>query len=71
MKRIAGLLSGEPDSGEFSLDQIESTLEAALLQGAIKRVGGNLSAAARLLGITRSRLVYRLGQRGIPAATKD
>lgn len=68
-ERIEGLLSGEIDIGGFSLDQIEGTLEAALLQRAIGRAGGNLSAAARLLGISRSRLVYRLGHRGISSTT--
>jgi ActR/RegA family two-component response regulator len=43
------------DAG-ISLD----TLEQELLQRAVKRAKGNLSAAARLLGITRPQLNYRL-----------
>jgi DNA-binding NtrC family response regulator len=36
------------------------TLEQELLQSAVRRADGNLSAAARLLGITRPQLNYRL-----------
>ncbi|MGD9600939.1 MAG: sigma 54-interacting transcriptional regulator [Gammaproteobacteria bacterium] len=35
-------------------------LEANLLAGAVTRAGGNLSSAARLLGMTRAQLAYRL-----------
>lgn len=65
MARVEHLLSGTGESSEFSLDEVEQTLEKALLQRAIGRANGNLSAAARMLGITRSRLVYRLGNRGL------
>jgi two-component system response regulator HydG len=34
-------------------------LEQALIRGAVARAGGNLSAAARLLGLTRPQLAYR------------
>jgi len=44
-----------------SLDDIET----ALLKSAVQRAGGNLSAAARTLGITRPQLVYRLKSRGL------
>jgi DNA-binding NtrC family response regulator/predicted hydrocarbon binding protein len=40
-------------------------LETQLLKRAYARAGGNLSAAARLLGITRPQMVYRLKTRGI------
>jgi len=40
-------------------------LETQLLKRAYERAGGNLSAAARLLGITRPQMVYRLKTRGI------
>lgn len=36
------------------------TFEQTLLERAVERAGGNLSAAARLLGITRPQLTYRL-----------
>jgi DNA-binding NtrC family response regulator len=37
-------------------------LERSLLNEAVEKAGGNLSAAARLLGITRAQLSYRLGR---------
>ena len=43
-------------SGSTSMDGIE----AMLLETAVDRAHGNLSSAARLLGITRPRLAYRL-----------
>ena len=69
MRRIEGLLSDSSEAGAFSLDEVAGALEGALLQRAIARAEGNLSAAARMLGITRSRLVYRLGAAGITAAS--
>lgn len=43
-------------------------LEQRLLQTALQRAGGNLSQAARLLGITRPQLAYRLKKEGVPTA---
>jgi hypothetical protein len=40
----------------FTLDEVESML----LEGAVAKANGNLSSAARLLGITRPQLAYRL-----------
>ncbi|WP_202333468.1 helix-turn-helix domain-containing protein [Mesorhizobium sp. L-8-3] len=37
-------------------------------QAAVDRARGNLSAAARLLGLTRAQLAYSLGAGGGPAA---
>jgi DNA-binding NtrC family response regulator len=39
--------------------------EQAILREALKRAGGNKSQAARLLGLTRNALRYRLSQMGI------
>ncbi|KEA65076.1 Sigma-54 dependent transcriptional regulator [Marinobacterium lacunae] len=39
-------------------------LEAKLVREAVAQVDGNLSAAARLLGLTRSRLAYRMKKLG-------
>jgi transcriptional regulator with GAF, ATPase, and Fis domain len=49
------------------LDTMDSLddLEGRLIQEAVERSNGNLSAAARLLGITRPQLAYRLKKRGI------
>ncbi len=43
-------------NGSCSLD----ALEAMLLRAAVAKAGGNLASAARLLGITRPQLAYRL-----------
>ena len=45
-----------------------SDLETRLLDLAVARAGGNLSAASRLLGMTRPRLYRRLQQLGLGAA---
>ena len=44
-----------------------SSLELRLMQTAMQRAKGNLSQAARLLGITRPQLAYRLKKEGLPA----
>ena len=44
-------------SGAMTLDQVESML----IQAAVDKAAGNLSAAARVLGLTRPQLAYRLG----------
>ena len=45
--------------GVMTLDQIE----AMLLDAAVDKARGNLSAAARMLGLTRPQLAYRLKRR--------
>lgn len=60
IKRIDGLLRGD-ESNPVSLDEIET----ALLKRAVQHAEGNLSAAARLLGLTRAQLAYRLKSRGM------
>jgi len=42
------------------------SLERRLMQTAMQRAKGNLSQAARVLGITRPQLAYRLKKEGIP-----
>jgi Transcriptional regulator containing GAF, AAA-type ATPase, and DNA binding domains len=37
-------------------------IEETILKEAVKRSNGNLSAAARKLGVTRPQLAYRLGK---------
>ena len=41
------------------------TLETKLLHEALGRARGNLAGAARLLGISRPQLAYRLKKRGV------
>ncbi|MGB1563495.1 MAG: sigma 54-interacting transcriptional regulator [Sinimarinibacterium flocculans] len=61
-RKVSSLLGGNcDDSDPTSLDEIET----ALLKSAVNRAGGNLSAAARMLGITRPQLAYRLKSRGL------
>ncbi len=43
-------------NGVFTLDEVESML----LEAAVAKANGNLSSAARLLGVTRPQLAYRL-----------
>ena len=45
-----------------------ASLERRLMQTAMQRAKGNLSQAARLLGITRPQLAYRLKKEGLPAS---
>ena len=61
-RRVSSLLSGEGEDGDsVSLDDIETLL----LKKALARAHGNVAAAARLLGVTRPQMVYRLKSRGI------
>lgn len=62
--RVAVAPSGEvridlPDSG-LSLEAVER----ALLTAALEKAGGNQSAAARLLGVSRDTLRYRMEKFG-------
>src|SRR5579871_5808725 len=47
------------------------TYEQHLIREALKRASGNKSQAARLLGLTRNALRYRLAQMGIEESSKD
>ena len=55
-QRVVALLSGAENACTTSLDEVE----AAMIQSAMARTEGNQSAAARLLGLTRAQLIYRL-----------
>jgi two-component system, NtrC family, response regulator HydG len=55
------LLDAGADDEIVPLDEIETML----LKKAVARAHGNLAAAARMLGITRPQIVYRLKSRGI------
>lgn len=64
-RKVSSLLRGDDgDSAAadtVSLDDIETTL----IKSAVERAQGNLSAAARMLGITRPQLAYRLKSKGV------
>ena len=51
----------------MTLDQVE----AMLLQAAVDKARGNLSAAARMLGLTRPQLAYRLKRRNDETAADE
>lgn len=55
-ERVQALLSGRTTADGVPLD----ALEAALVRSALSSTQGNQSAAARLLGLTRAQLIYRL-----------
>jgi transcriptional regulator with GAF, ATPase, and Fis domain len=64
--KFASLLQGKAvDDNGASLDDIE----ALLMQRAVEQAGGNLSAAARMLGISRPKLEYRLKNRRAPVVS--
>ena len=55
-----------PAAGHFVPDGMTlDEYEQSILREALKRAGGNKSQAARLLGLTRNALRYRLSQMGI------
>ena len=58
VSRAFALASKRP--GARRLDQ----LEVELIERVMREVGGNLSAAARLLGVSRNRLYRKLGRTG-------
>ena len=64
-RRVDELLRsrGEAQGDIVSLGEIEDTL----IRRAVERANGNVSAAARLLGMTRSQLVYRMRAHDIHA----
>ena len=71
--------AGTPDgtdwfNARFMIPEQGFSIEDAILriiQHALKQSGGNLSAAARLLGVPRDYLRYRLEQKGGPEAAVE
>ncbi|MCB1755520.1 MAG: sigma 54-interacting transcriptional regulator [Gammaproteobacteria bacterium] len=62
LRSINNLLMGLDDGKDrVSFDEIETVL----LKKAVELSDGNVSAAARLLGLTRPQMVYRLKSRGL------
>ena len=54
--RVSALLNGREGACRTPLEEVE----AAMIRSALKLTQGNQSAAARMLGLSRSQLVYRL-----------
>ncbi len=63
----ARALSEAVFNGTMTLDQVE----AMLLETAVDKARGNLSSAARMLGLTRAQLAYRLKRLNEPAGAGD
>jgi DNA-binding NtrC family response regulator len=67
-------LNEAKDPGTLRSDVNASTIdnaERALIISALERARGNVSAAARLLGITRNTLRYRIKKHGIETTTEE
>lgn len=52
------------DIKDCSLPEAVARVEQSMIQGAMDRTGGNITQAAKLLGITRQALQYKLGKLG-------
>lgn len=66
--QVGGQLS-DAEAGNGSLDQILTTIERREILGALRRANGQRTLAARLLGISRSRLYRRMEALGIDPRT--
>ncbi len=53
------------DEGQKPLDEVLATIEKGEILGALNRADGQRTMAARLLGISRSRLYRRMEALGI------
>jgi len=58
----AGPAAGSASVAEAIAGQSIETVQARMIEHAVAQAGGNLSAAARALGLTRPQLAYRLKQ---------
>jgi DNA-binding NtrC family response regulator len=65
--RLDMMIRSRPAAGELALPEGMSldTYEQELIKNALKQADGNKSQAARILGLTRNALRYRLTQMGI------
>ena len=64
-----GEQQSDVEAGDGSLDQILTTIERREILGALRRANGQRTLAARLLGISRSRLYRRMEALGIDPRT--
>lgn len=65
--------TSEFDCIDATLQQIGGIedIERALIERALSRAGGNISAAARLLGLSRAALDYRIRTKDIPVPRRE
>ncbi len=73
---LAFILSPEQENAnqpslDLGLDKATRTFQCDYIQRAIKRVGGNMSEAARLLGLHRSNLYRKMRQLGMNDEEED
>ena len=62
----AGSAPAEPAVGDFPLHGVDlEAMERTLIEGALKEAGQNKSKAARLLGLTRTKLYTRMQRFGL------
>lgn len=64
---LADLIGSVMEAQAFDLPDFEQSIYRA----AIERAGGNLSAAARVLGLTRAQLAYRVNVKSDPGQDSD
>lgn len=70
--RSSDLALVAPDQGAMSLDRLGlEEVEKVLIQKAMARAGGNVSDAARALGLSRSAMYRRLARYGFKAPAGD
>jgi len=65
IRTTASFFEHSPSEESIDLDQVLEDIEKKLIQRAIERFPGNKTSAAKLLGISRSRLLRRLQQWGM------
>jgi two-component system NtrC family response regulator len=72
LRRPSVAAEAAPASGrpEAATNPMESA-ERSLIVDALERAGGNVSAAARLLGVTRNTLRYRIRKHGLETIPED
>lgn len=61
---LSGLTAGATTKPRAETPVSIDAIEAQLLADALSRAGGNVSAAARLVGLTRAQFAYRVTKRG-------
>lgn len=68
---IAFILTPEKDSLDFGLADATNKFQQEYIRRAIKRVRGNMSEAARLLGLHRTNLYRKMSQLGMQEGRLD
>jgi DNA-binding NtrC family response regulator len=64
-ERTEALVKGADPGMQGSLEEQVARLETTLIQAALKKTGGNKSAAARELGLTERAIRYKIRKYGL------